>query len=249
MIRPALPLLAAALFALCGCRGYPGHGGREDREDTDPTIVRVYTVAPEKVEEIRNALANVLAGAKDDAGHGRASVLPDGRLLVLAPLRMQASIAEALKQIDVAGADRGPGPSTAVRMHFWLVDADAGAGADDAALKPLAEVLMAVKESVGAQRFVLHDAVVSTANLEGEFSSASTAARSKIQYRLRPAREGVRAELHFEGDAGSAFNTSTTIPFDQTVVLAQLNAAPADNAPGKPHARLYVVRAERATKP
>jgi hypothetical protein len=234
MTRPIL-LLAALTLALCACRG-----SAPAQEEPAPAVVRVYTVAPDRADQIRSALAGVLTTSKDDGGH--VTALPDGHVLVLAQPRVHASIAEALKQLDAPADAHAPGPMTAVRLKFWIVDADGAAGDDDAALAPIRDALAAVKDPLGAKGFALHDAIATSANLEGEWTNARTAARTEIEYRLRPARDGVRATLQIKSDAGIEFHTTTTVPFDQTVVLAQLNAG---ENPAKTHARLYLVRAEK----
>lgn len=222
-----------------------GSAALEARYD-DPMVLRAYVVGPDKAAQIRDALASVLMAPKEEPGtHARVSQLADGRLLVLAPITLQASVSEVLKSLDVESADHAPGIGTSVRMQYWLVEADGALAQDDPATAPLKDALEAARPALGAVHFRVHDSLSLTANPDGEMATAISGLGTLAQNKLRPASGGVRAGIQLRAQSGGSLDTTATVPFDQTLVLAAIGS----NAPGAPpKTRLYVIRAERIGK-
>lgn len=202
-----------------------------------PKTLRVYTVPAERAESLRNALAGALGD------NGRVELAPPDRLIVVAPLLLQTSVAENLGDLTKAAAPAAadPGP---VRIVAWVVDV-----ADDATvdprLQPLQATLEAVRETLAAPGFTLYGQVALTGSVRVPERATWHKAgdrRIELNVRMSPTDGGVLAELNI-GANRMQLNTQTRLEFGETVVLAQ--AMPEDEG-GASRVRLVIVRADPA---
>jgi len=199
-----------------------------------PQTLRVYTVPAERAESLRNALAGALGD------NGRVELAPPDRLIVVAPVVLQTSVAENLGDLTKAAAPAAadPGP---VRIVAWVVDV-ADAATDDPRLQPLQSTLEAVRETLAAPGFTLYGQVALTGSVGVRaFSQRAGDRRVELNVRLAPAEGGVLAEFNI-GANHMQLNTETRLKFGETVVLAQ--AMPEEE--GASRVRLVIVRADLA---
>ena len=199
-----------------------------------PQTLRVYTVPAERAESLRNALAGALGD------NGRVELAPPDRLIVVAPVVLQTSVAENLGDLTKAAAPAAadPGP---VRIVAWVVDV-ADAATVDPRLQPLQSTLEAVRETLAAPGFTLYGQVALTGSVGVRaFSQRAGDRRVELNVRLAPAEGGVLAEFNI-GANHMQLNTETRLKFGETVVLAQ--AMPEEE--GASRVRLVIVRADLA---
>lgn len=199
-----------------------------------PKTLRVYTVPAERAESLRNALAGALGD------NGRVELAPPDRLIVVAPVVLQTSVAENLGDLTKAAAPAAadPGP---VRLVVWVVDvAD---GATDSRLQPLQATLDSIRETLAAPGFSLYGQLAITADV-GERTPGQSAGdgRAQVEARLTPAEDGVHANITVMAGPMTV-QTQTRLKFGETVVLAQ--AMPNDEG-GASRVRLVIVRADPA---
>ncbi len=205
----------------------------------NPMVMRVYDVPPERAQDIRSALSATLdTGNESTSSLGRVTLSGTNQVLVLAPVITQATIAEAVKKLGGGGAVSNV-PGATVRLEVWLVDAISGPGTDDAALAPIQEALQSARINLGAVRFRVHDALILAAMPNGGRASAVSGLQTRVEAQLRPIDKGVQVELQIVGVNSAQLESTASLKYDQTMVLAQLAAGSAADAP----LRLYVLRA------
>lgn len=234
----------AALLVLAGCQA-PANG---QASQGAPMELKIYAVPPAQTAPLAQALGNALGG--------KASVtLPaPGKLLVYAPRETQSSIGVALT--DLGKTARAAAPEAQVTVHFWVVDAQAGPGADDAALKPLAATLDALRQSMGPQHFQVDEAGSATVenNHQGRLSTASNGSTRTFVFEVHDAGHDA-AGLSLDYKDG-LWQVSTTVGarYGEYLVLAQApGVCPASFVRGvlasscatTPGLRLVIVRADR----
>lgn len=207
-----------------------------------PKSLRVYTVPAERAESLRDALAGALGDS------GRVELAPPDRLIVVAPVLLQTSVAENLGDLTKAAAPAAadPGP---VRITAWVVDV-ADAATVDPRLQPLQSTLEAMRETLAAPGFTLYGQVALTGSVAASERALSERAfwhkagdgRIELNMRMTPAEGGVLAEISI-GANRMQLNTQTRLKFGETVVLAQ---AMPDDEGGSNRVRLVIVRADPA---
>jgi hypothetical protein len=244
---------AVALLALAGCRAPAGgQGGQADA----PMEMKIYTVPATQTSRLAMALGGVLGK--------RASVTDPapGKLLVYAPRDAQASIAAALESL--AKASPAQAAATQVNLHFWVVDARAGAGPDDPALKPLSATLDALRHAMGPLHFQIDQAAASLAdsNHGGMISTTTPAGYTRtFAFHVGAVEgDGVALSLDYQDAEASGLrqlNTEVGARFGEYLVLAQApGACPPSTTvssiptcPDKPALRLLIVRVDRLNAP
>lgn len=245
-----LIVATAALLALAGCRGPEReHGGQA----AAPMELKIYDVPAAQTEKLAGALGNALGG-------GASITMPaPGKLLAYAPHDTQASIGQAIESLGAEGSAAAPAVSQ-VDLHFWIIDAGSGDGADDASLKPLATTLDAVRKTVGPMHFRLVQSMSAMASIghPGNLLAAAEGGYLRgIDFQIN-AVAGDTLDLSVSyNDVGETslakFKTEISAQSGHYVVLAQAPGACERALPGmaaptcvqKPALRLFVVRADR----
>lgn len=233
MIKPlfrAAALVALLLLAACDRQSASTATPASDL----PKTLRVYTVPAERAEGLRDALTHALGD------NGRVSLAPPDRLIVVAPVVLQTSVAENLGDLTKAAGpavvDAGP-----VRLELWIVDV-AEASSTDPRMRAVQSTLDALRQPLAAPGFRLHGQIAITADV-GARTPKSTAGDGRVQMtaRLVPADGGVHADIQLMAGR-MAVDTQTRLKFGETVVLAQ--AMPEEE--GGSRIRLVIVRADPA---
>lgn len=240
---------ATLVLALSACRApADNHAGQV----AAPMELKIYAVPPEQTIPLAGSLGNALGKAAN------ITVPAPGKLLVYAPRDAQSSIADAITSLGKSVASE---PAAAqVDLHIWIVDAVAGPGSDDAALKPLDTALESVRKSMGPLHFQLDQAVsaITSVGPDGSIKTATDGGYPRSFGFQVTATHGntIQLALSYDdnGQSGlSQLDTHIGINSGQYVVLAQAPGACAAALPGKtappcpqkPALRLLIVRADR----
>ncbi len=223
----------SALLLLAACDRQAGSAGVVAA--SPPMSLRVYTVPAERAEAISDALGSAIG-----ASGGHVSLAPPDRLIVVAPLTLQTSVAdnlgELMKAAPPVAADPGP-----VRIVAWVLDVSDTATVDPR-LQPLESTLAALRETLAAPGFTLFGQVGLTASMgKQQFGYRAGDGRVEMNLRLAAAEGWVLAGFNI-GANRMQLETQTLLKFGETVVLAQ--ATPQDE--GASRVRLVIVRADPA---
>ena len=254
---------ATAVIALAGCQGR----GHEVDEATNAKKVpnltlQAYSVPADRSQSIENSIDSALGGIDVKLfGGARASITSagPGKLLVYAPRDAQASIGNVIETLAKTIA-----PQTAplqVGVHFWVIDGQPGAGADDPALKNLAGSLASLQQSLGPLHFHLDQAatLVGVSNQTGSMTTADGSYRRVFDFLVGTVNgDTARLQLGYQdtGNRGlGKLHTEIDATFGQYLVLAMApGACPTESSGGipapttcrdKPALRLLVVRVDR----
>lgn len=240
----------ALVCTLAACQA-PSNGNAGSA--SAPMELKIYTVPAAQTGQLAGALGSAL-GKKANV-----TTPAPGKLLVYAPRDAQASIGAALGSLGKATpASAG---ATQVNLRFWIVDAQTGAGANDAALKPLSATLATLRQTLGPMHFQLEQAAagVGSSGHSGSIATATPAGYQRtFDFRIGPATaQGVELTLDYQ-DAGPAglrrFNTQVGAHFGDYLVLAQAPGAcpvvltsgkPTTSCPDVPALQLLIVRVDR----
>jgi hypothetical protein len=114
--------------------------------------LRVYDI-PRNYEEVQHELNIVLSGpsksGETSAVYGRASMTPDGRMLLLAPADIQRAVAAFLKELpQQKGA---PSVFPTITMTYWFVAGRPGGKTPDLSTPPWKEIALPLQEIVNSQ--------------------------------------------------------------------------------------------------
>jgi hypothetical protein len=251
----------AALILLVGC-DRPGGAGETPRTDME---LRVYPVPVDATDKLRAAIADSLR-VGDKSTIGSVSSPAPGKLIVLAPGKLQESIAVVLEKLASADKAQTSAPAPQYRLRFWVVDAVFGDGADDPAIADIATATNEVRKQLGPAHFSLHATVSATSRAQYDVNKrwadapagSGDAALNQLHYKLFSLTDGLNLELgyteHLPVASGKdrqylTSDTTTTVPIrlGQLLVLSQnpVGAPGADAKPPVPaKTRLYIVRVD-----
>lgn len=157
VIRTLVLTLLAVIVTGC-------HTPSNDSSQASAYQLKSYAVPVSQSKAIAQNLDAILASPGFQVGtktHSemRATQPFPGVVLVLAPASVQPSIASAIADLNKASNEQAKSApeSVSLRVHFWLVQAKAGNGADSTVLKPLDATLARIRSSLGSSHFVLAD--------------------------------------------------------------------------------------------
>ena len=208
-------LLAVALLALAACNN-PPLAPAPGAADKPPIQLQVYDVPAGTVREMRSALNGVLGNKENsETALGRVSVTPDGRLMVLAPERIQAGVKSMVEQI---AKKAGVAPAR-VETTFWIVVGKRdGKGELPPGLVEIKAALDEVAKTQGPMQFRLLE-LLKLATLSGE--TGSVRGESGVVKQEMTATNG-SVLARFALNAGpKSVDTSVQMKPGQTLVLAQ----------------------------
>lgn len=240
---------ATLLLALAACRApADNHAGQA----AAPMELKIYAVPPDQTTPLAGSLGNALGNAAN------ITVPAPGKLLVYAPRDAQSSIGDAISSLGKSATSEPA--AVQVDLHIWIVDALAGPGSDDVALKPLAASLESVSKSIGPLHFQLDQAVSAMTSVgpEGSIKTATDGGYPRsFGFKIKAIHGNtIQLSLSYDdnGQSGlSQLETQIGISSGQYVVLAQGPGACAGALPGKvappcpqkPAQRLLIVRVDR----
>ena len=209
------------LLACAGCSvSAPGAGTPAGAAGGAAAVeLKHYAVAPQRVEDVRSVLQNVVGGG--DHPSGSVGSLPDGQLVVVAPPAIQQGIASLLARLD-AQAPTPPPPS--IRLTTWaVVGRQAAEAVTPSQLGEIAPALDAIRQAQGPLEFVSVERL-EVSVLAGQ--SADVQGRW-IGLRAEPALVGEEVVARVKILArGGQIQTQLRLTPGQLVVLGQTGYAP-----------------------
>jgi hypothetical protein len=222
---------------------------------SDPLVLQNYEVPTDIAEEVRAALAGALYQGDIMPPLGRATLMPNGRLVVSAPASVQRGVARIIHDIT----ENKPGPTPTIGFEVWAVAATPGGAAQaSAGLAELESALEVIRKAKGPMNFELLEKLSTTAR-SGAQDSNIRGAVSKMQVRasLRNAEDDkpvVAAKIQIRvsvnpGDPEASLEAQTEMRPGELLVIGQsglANPRPSGNQAGTPQANrqiYYIVRA------
>ena len=242
-------IASMGLLALTACHA---PGDAQPKQSAALMELKIYAVPAAQTNKLAEALGNALGG--------KAAVTSPapGKLMIYATSEAQASIGEAIDALAKAPA-KSAAP-VQVGVHFWVVNGESGAGADDTALKPLASALESVRKNMGPLHFSLVQTVFARTSTDGNDVSIVAAPAGRAARNFDFAVKGVngqildsRLDYYDSNDRGLyKFKSEVNLHSGHYVVLAQGPGACAravvgpsePPCPVTPALRLLIVRAD-----
>ena len=159
-MKSALRLVAGTALLVFGAALTACHTqGSSGKTATEPMELKLYDVPASQSDNLLQALTMAMVNKVS------VSQAAPGKVLVYAPREAQASIGNAIATLAKAPVQQTAAGQAGV--HFWVVNGEPGAGADDAALKPLASVLDSVRQDAGPLHFSLVQTVSARTSTDG----------------------------------------------------------------------------------
>lgn len=218
--RQLAPLLLALAIAGCSAQG-PADQGAEATE------LHTYAVPASQTDILAEALNEVLGGHEGAESVGHASSRVPGQLLVRAPSSVQASVADALKDLIAEPAEQVVQPRS---LRFWRVDVRPG---PDQGLERLAAMGPAVealrKRFPGLGIALVEEASLAVPSTHG-LAHLNTGPNSSLSVRTLPG-DIPSFDVEFEspsldGTTPVGFRARLELPVDETLIAATLNRDP-----------------------
>jgi hypothetical protein len=208
-LRLISPLLTALmLFSGCG-RNDGGPAAEADKQ------LRVYDVPPGYAEQVKVVLQQAFYPGEKASPIARATVGPDGTVVVLAPAGVHEGVAALVKNLANAPISASP----TIEMKYWLVMGQSGSGAIPPELQAIAPALEAVSKAQGGLVFEPLEAL-SLRSLSDE--SADISGRSvRIRQEASASGKALIARLDIRPTEGSSLNTRVQLEAGQTLVLGE----------------------------
>lgn len=133
--------------------GLSACGARESKTKKAASLtLQTYTVPNGHARELSKTLNNVLGTGNDKNQIGRTWFSGTGKIVVLAPKRMQDSIAASIKEIAGTSATTAK-PTGPIRLNAWIVDAYPGSGRSDPSLQSIEPALESFSKAMGPAHF------------------------------------------------------------------------------------------------
>jgi hypothetical protein len=178
-----------------------------------PMQLQVFKINPTQTQKVSASLERVLGK------QGSVSIAAPGKLLVLAPESLQASIARSLAEIDEHQAPTLP--PQPVKLSTWLVEIAIEGSPTDERLAQLQPALDALVKEVGPSQFALRTELLLQGLANGEIR------RVNDQYLNLDAQLSVASEQVVLGKLRIAtpdalfIEVETLLPFGQFVVIGR----------------------------
>lgn len=234
-----LGILALALgLSACGT----GHG---QANDTGSLTLKTYTVPDGRAKDLSRTLNRVLSMGSGKSETGKAWFSGSQQILVLAPQRMQESIASSLK--EMTGQNAAAEIPQPVRLDAWIVDARPGAGTADPSLEAIQPALTAFAKAMGPTHFEQAH-YLSAVSDTGSQTVISPMPAHVLGYTVTKTAGGLVLNFNYH-NGGRGLRGQVTTKLGQTLVLGLISDQPAGGhakAPAVP--RLLVVRVTPATQ-
>ncbi len=229
--------------------------------------LELYHVPAQDSQHLVQALHSVLAGNTvgnivkgRDNGMRVTSPFP-GTVMVLAPEDLQRSIRATIRTLSEDAKNVRPDAAKIYQyhVHFWVVQAKAGTGPDDAALEPLAPTLKLIRASLGPSHFVLEEAVSSVSRFSTDAASNNggrimTSHHHIFEFNAGPSAGGlIDLDVKFQDQTKRTFpllDTSAIVRSGHYLVLAQgpSNPGAKPDSGNRTLMNLLVVQVDQSTE-
>ncbi len=246
-------VLAVGLSA-CGVRS-------KDADGSASLVLRTYTVPDGRAKDLSKTLNNVLGTGKDKNQLGRTWFSGPGQLLVLAPQRMQDSIASSIKEMTGKNPDTAASPQP-LRLDAWVVDAYPGQGPADPSLAAIQPALAAFSKVMGQTHFSQAQYLTAVSDI-GSWTVLMPSPGQHFTYRLMSSGSGLVLKFVYHDDYrypvghGYAMSTlglegQTVVQQGHTLVLGLISELPSGKSAGSKGStvvhKLLVVRITSANQ-
>jgi len=215
-----LILLASVAFsiALTSCSAdSPDHAS-----DASLTL-RTYTVPQGDAQALSTALNHVLGLDNYQHDIGRTFWSGPGQVLVLAPARLQDSIANSIK--EMVGQSNLATNARPLRLNVWIVDVYQGPGALDPNLKAIQSALQSFEEDSGPAHFAQKHYFTAVSD-PGADTIMSPLPYYNLEYSITGDRDRLMLKFdyrhHFIGQPVEMLSGQVTTQLGQTLVLGLL---------------------------
>ncbi len=150
--------LVAAVFG--GCRDRviqiapPATPVSADHTSAEVLVMRTYGVPPGSANRLQSVLSSLFFGVKDKVA-AKATLGPNGELVVVAPIGIQTGVEALLERMKTSAP---PSPPPTVEMDYWLVlGRPAKERKDGPGLSAVKQALDAIESANGPMEFIRHD--------------------------------------------------------------------------------------------
>ncbi|MGH8271356.1 MAG: hypothetical protein ACRESG_03400 [Gammaproteobacteria bacterium] len=239
MRHSAKTLMGFTLLALA--LGLTACGAGENSTSSKASLtLRTYTVPEGRAQDLRRTLNQVLGMGDDKNQIGRTWNTGSGQILVLAPERMQASIAASIKQI-IGKNSAATKPSQPLRLNAWVVDAYPGTGSSDPSLKTIQPALEAFSKATGPAHFVQVHYLMAVSDI-GVQTKLQPLPRGGFFYQVNRDDGSLVLGFDYSGSYTSVFGNGTsatgstglqgqvTVQLGQTLVLGLISDRPIEQS-------------------
>jgi hypothetical protein len=214
-------MAAAAMLTGCSAES-PSH-------KSDASLkLRTYAVPDGDAKAVSIALNQVLGLDHDQHGIGRTYWSGPAQVLVLAPARLQDSIADSIKQITSQNQFvTGDRP---LRLNVWIVDVYQGAGALDPNLKTIQSALQSFEEDSAPAHFAQRHYFTEVSDT-GADTVMSPLPSYRLDYSITEKRDRLMLKFHYGHhiiqQGAEVLSGEVATRLGQTLVLGLLATPPA----------------------
>ena len=226
------------LLALAACHSSTGNS----TQDT-PMELKAYSVPNQQTADLVKALNQSLSEQK-----AHASTAMPGKILVYAPRDTQESIGTVIDELSKSAPAKPV--ETPLQVHFWMIEAEPGAGNDDPALLPLSDTLKALRASLGPQHFNLVESVSGQSSGSGALIIGNG---HVYEFNGHVNDSGIHLDLNYQDQVShglgiQSLRVELTVQTGQYAVLGQAQAA-GNGAGAAPQAARFLIARVDALKP
>lgn len=182
----------------------------------DPEV-RTYSVSAENADAVLTALRHVLSD-NNQKQIGQVSMLPNNKIIVVAPLPIQSGIASLISQLN----SDSPRSSATLKTSYWLIHGEPTTGQHTLNLTgEIQSVGEAILKETGAQNL---DLLEQAQILSRDNASVSIEAHSiHVRQTLRSTPMGIDGNVAFRmGGAGPNFETSLNLTLNHPIVIGMM---------------------------
>lgn len=239
-MRPLFLIFLAITLSLCACQ--------KPAPESNPIELHTYDVPKGSIRPLLTTFKDGFWVDDKTPPVGRATMTPDGRLMVVAPHNMQAGVQALVDEV----AKHPPVADSTIELHYWLVMGrpSASPGPVTPGMKEVQPALEEIARTQGPQTFTLIQHV-QLSSLQDEWGKAEASpgdtAGSKLvisQHALQSS-DAVFAQVEIHYGKNDAVETRVNLVTGQTVVLGttgQRFAEAADAGDGDGATLYYLLR-------
>lgn len=211
------PLLRVAVIsAVCLSLGCNFHsGGSSEKAEPEELEMVVYDAPAGSAQQLRGVLQQAFYQNEGTPPVARATVSPDGKLIVVGPSSVQQGVAGLMKNL---GSLKTTQPPT-VNFKYWLVLGKKGTGPLPAELAEISEALGAVSTTGGGLEFELLEtlSVRSQSEDDGEVEGRL----AKVWQTASVSGGALHARMKIDPSGPARLETRVQLDVGQTLVLGE----------------------------
>lgn len=231
----SLLLILLALTAVCGCQKAP-------IAESNAIELHTYDVPKGSIRPLLTTFKDGFWVDDKTPPTGRATMTPDGRLMVVAPHNLQVGVQALVDEV----AKHPPTVDSTIELHYWMVmgHPSAAPGPLTPGLKEVQPALDEIVKTQGPQTFTLIQHV-QLSSLQDEWGKAeaspgdSPGTKLVISQHALQSSDAVFAQVEIHYGKNDAIETRVNLVTGQTVVLGTTGQRLSDAADAGDGATLY----------